>query len=210
VEEKLDRYECLRYLALKLTDELVIAWQGFYEWPSLVSDRPPTHYFSSLGCTIPMATGLAIALPHRRVIALVSDGDVLMELGALPSLGRENPGNLVVFVNDNECYQTAGGYPTMTHFRTDLAAMAKGAGIEYAITLRKWEDFRHEVDQAFAKNEFPRFIVLKTNPSPFKAIYETVERAEDKYRFIRHIEATEGIRIFPSPKQDRKLVAKPD
>jgi thiamine pyrophosphate-dependent acetolactate synthase large subunit-like protein len=155
-----------------------------------------------------LGIGLAMALPHRKVIALVSDGDILMELGALPSLGKENPKNLVVFINDNETYQTVGGYPTMTHYKTDLSAMAKGAGVEYSVTVQKFDDFKKEVDEALVTNDCARFIVMKTEAKPYKTIFETIERAQTKYRFIKHIEETEGVKIFPSPVQDRKLLEK--
>jgi len=206
--EKLDRFTCLQYLASKLTEEIVLAWAAFYEWPSLTQDRPMNLHFSMLGCTIGMGIGLALALPHRKVIALASDGDVLMELGALPSMGKEDPKNLVVFVNDNETYQTVGGYPTMTHYQTDLAKMATAAGVKHAVTLRKYEQFKIEVDQALNSNDCSRFIVLKTEAKPYKTICDTIEWAESKYRFIKYIEKAEGIKIFPSAVQDKVLAEK--
>lgn len=195
--EKLDRYECLKYLASKLTNELVVSWTAFNEWPSLSGERPGNLHFSQLGCTVPMGIGLAMALPHRKVIALVSDGDILMELGALPSMSKENPKNLVVLVNDNESYQVIGGFPTMTAYKTDLAVMAKGAGVEHAVTVRRFEDFKKEVNDALVKNDCARFIVMKTEAKPLKTIYEATEWIETKYRFIKHIEETEGVKIFP-------------
>lgn len=195
--EKLDRYECLKYLASKLTNELVVSWTAFHEWGSLTGERPGNVHFSQLGCTVPMGIGLAMALPHRKVIALASDGDILMELGALPSMGKENPKNLVVLVNDNETYQVVGGFPTMTAYKTHLSAMAKAAGVEYAVTVRKFEDFKREVDDALTKNDCARFIVMKTEAKPLKAKYEATEWIETKYRFIKHIEKTEGVKIFP-------------
>jgi len=205
--EKLDRYECLKYLASKLTNEIVVTLFTFFEWPSLSGERPSNIHFSHMGCTVPMCIGLAIALPHRKVIALVSDGDILMELGALTSMGKENPKNLVAFINDNETYQSIGGFPTMTAYKTDLAVMAKGAGIEYAVTVRKFEDFKKEVDEALAKNDCARFIVMKTEAKPYKKLSEAIEIAGTKYRFLRHIEETEGVKIFPSMVQGRKLLA---
>ena len=206
--EKLDKYECLKYLASKVTNELVIAWTAFYEWPSLSGERAGNLHYSQLGCTAPMAMGLAMALPHRKVIALVSDGDMLMELGTLPSLGKENPKNLVILINDNETYQAVGGFPTQTAYTTDLAAMAKGAGVSYAVTVRNLEAYKKEIDEALAKNDGTRFIVMKTEAKPYKLFYETIEWAETKYRFIRYIEETEGIKIFPSAVQDKKYMEK--
>jgi len=206
MDKKLDRYECLKYLAGRITNELIVSWTGYYEWPALLQGKDNCCYFSSLGSTIPMGIGLALALPQRMVIALVSDGDMLMELGSLPTLGKENPKNFMAFVNDNETYQTVGGYPTMTAYKTDLALLAKGAGVEYAVTIRRFEDFQKEVDTALEQRTCARLIVMKTEAKPFKDIPNSIERAQSKYRFIRYVENTEGIRIFSAPLQDRKYL----
>jgi len=209
--EKLDRYECLKYLASKVTNELVVFISFFHEWPSLSGEGLGNIALTAMGSTVPVGIGLAIALPHRKVIVLASDGDLLMELGALPSLGRENPKNLIVFVNDNETYHGVGGYPTMTSYKTDLAGMARGAGVEYAVTVRKFDEFKKEGDEAMSKNNGVRFIVMKTENKPYKTIIksEAVHSFETKCRFIRHIEETEGVEIFPRSAAIRKLMENP-
>ena len=206
--EKLDRYECLKYLASKLANELVVFISFFHEWPSVSGEWTGNIPLIAMGSTVPVGIGLAIALPHRKVIVLASDGDVLMELGSLPSLGKENLKNLVIFVNDNESYHGVGGYPTMTAYGTDLAAMAKGAGVKHAVVVRRLEEFRRETDEAMAKNDGPRFIVMKTENKPYKTIAksEAIYHLEMKYRFIRHVEATEGVEIFPRPGAIKKLM----
>jgi len=96
----------------------------------------------------------------------------------------------------------------MTACKTDLAAMAKGAGVEHAVTVRKFGNFKKEVDDALTKNDCARFIVMKTEAKPLKAIYEATEFAETKYRFIKHIEETEGVKIFPIGMQARAHMVK--
>ena len=76
------------------------------------------------------------------------------------------------------------------------------------MTVRKYEQFKIEVDQALNSNDGSRFVVLKTEAKPYKTISETIEWAESKYRFIKYIEKAEGIRIFPSPVQDKRLTEK--
>lgn len=206
--EKLNRYECIARLTERVSDELIVCWTGFYDIPNLLKERGNYCYFSCLGSTVSLGIGLALALPHRKVFAFSSDGDILMELGALASLAKANPKNLIVFVNDNETYQTVGGYPTMTADKADLAAIARGAGVEHAVTVRTMDKFEREVDAAFEKNKGARFIVLKTEPAPFKELPETTERVQSKYRFVKYIEQSEGIRIFAGPIQDQKLSEK--
>lgn len=203
--EKLDRFECLRYLASRITNELIVYISFFHEWPSVSGDAVGNIALTAMGSTVPVGLGLAMALPHRKVVVLASDGDLLMELGALPSLGKENPKNLVIFVNDNETYHGVGGYPTMTAYKTDLAAMARDAGVEYTVTVRKFGEFTKVVDEAMKKNDGVRFIVMKTEDKPYKTISksEAVHNIERKCRFIRHIEDTEGVEIFPGPERLR-------
>ena len=206
--EKLDRYECLNYLASKLTNELVVFISFFHEWPSVSKEWVGNIPLIAMGSTVPVGIGLALALPHRKVIVLASDGDVLMELGSLPSLGKESLKNLVVFVNDNESYHGVGGYPTMTAYGTDLATMAKGAGVKHAVTVRRLDEFRRETDEAMAKNDGPRLIVMKTEDQPYKTIAksEAIYHLEMKCRFIRHVEDTEGVEIFPRPGAIKRLM----
>jgi len=86
--------------------------------------------------------------------------------------------------------------------------MAKAAGVEYTVTVQKFEDFKREVNDALTKNDCARFIVMKTEAKPLKAIYEATEFAETKYRFIKHIEETEGVKIFPIGMQARAHMVK--
>src|ERR687888_242635 len=106
----------------------------------------------SMGNALAVGVGLALALPHRKVIVLESDGSLLLSLFNLPTLANLNPPNLAVFVFDNQRYSgTRISYPSATAGKTDLAAMASGAGIEHSVTVRELKDFQAEA--AGALNE---------------------------------------------------------
>ena len=89
------RYECLELLASKMTDQLVVTSQSGQriEWSHL-SKHEGNLLVGMMGCAIGVATGLALALPHRKVIALDSDGSVLLSLFNLATLGNLRPKNL--------------------------------------------------------------------------------------------------------------------
>ena len=72
----------------------------------------------------PAALGLAMALPHRKVIALDGDGSILLDLAAVPTVGDVQPKNLTVVVFDNEAYESNGALPTVTSTGTDLTGIA--------------------------------------------------------------------------------------
>ena len=95
------RHECLELLATKITNQLFVTSQSGQriEWSHL-SKHEGNLLVGMMGCAIGVATGLALALPHRKVIALDSDGSVLLSLFNLATLGNLQPKNLVVYVFD--------------------------------------------------------------------------------------------------------------
>ena len=138
------RYDCMTALAKRLKDELVILSLGASvdEWYNAAPHmREASLFQQQLGCVTPQAFGLAAGLPHRRIVSLDTDGGMMFNLGILATLANEQPKNLFVVVWDNECYQSIGGPPTHTASgRVDIAAIARGAGIENAYTAGRWRN----------------------------------------------------------------------
>ena len=206
---KADRYECLKYLASRVTDELVVSGLGYQEWLALTEGRAANCSNGHLGTTVGTALGIAVCLPHRKVLCLTSDGDLLLELSALPPVGQVNPANLVVIVNDNESYQTIskgprGYWPTLTASSTSLEGVAKACGITAAVTVRSTEEFKTTVDEALSEDRL-MFIVMKTEPGPFNAVRPDIDGIEAKYRFARYIESTETVSILPRSVNYRQM-----
>jgi len=193
------RHECLELLASKMTDQLVVTSQSGQriEWSHL-SKHEGNLLVGMMGCAIGVATGLALALPHRKVIALDSDGSVLLSLFNLATLGNLQPKNLVIYVFDNGVYSGSRiSYPTATAGKTDLAAMARGAGIANALTIGNIEDFKKQGLDALAQNKLA-FFVCKVDES---LLHREIPRpntdlAENKYTFVRYLERTEG-KVIP-------------
>ena len=131
------RYDCFEWLAPLMTDQLVVTSLSGQrvEWGHL-SKREADLNLGSMGNALAVGIGLALALPHRKVFVFESDGSVLLSLFNLPTLANLNPPNMAVFVFDNQAYSgTRISYPSATAGKTDLAAMASGAGIEHAVTV---------------------------------------------------------------------------
>jgi thiamine pyrophosphate-dependent acetolactate synthase large subunit-like protein len=158
--------------------------------------RAASLFQQQLGCVTPEALGLAIGLPHRRVISLDTDGGLLFNLGILATLGNEQPPNLLVVVWDNECYQSIGGPPTHTASgRVDLAAIARGAGVD-AYQARTTGEFEALCKQGL-QSDRPFVIVAKVDQAAGLDIRRKhSDGREDKYTFVRHVEETEGIVIM--------------
>lgn len=189
------RYECLQLLAPLMTDHLVVTSQSGQriEW-NHVSQREGNLLLGQMGCALGVGLGLSLALPHRRVVALESDGSVLLSLFNLPTLARLNPANLAVFVFDNGVYSGSRiSEPTATAGRADLAGIAKAAGVRQAMTIRSLRAFKQDGLRAL-RGKGPRFIVCKVEES---LLHREIPRpatdlAENKYTFVRYLERTEG------------------
>ena len=194
------RFDCMKALAARLKDELVILSLGASvdEWYNAAPHmRSASLFQQQLGCVTPEAFGLAVGLPHRRIVSLDTDGGMMFNLGILATLGNEQPKNLLVVVWDNECYQSIGGPPTHTASgRVDLAAIARGAGVEQAFTVRTVEEFDARCAKGLA-SDVPYVVVAKVAGTVQPDIKRKhSDGREDKYIFVRHVEATENIVIM--------------
>ncbi|MCQ8902682.1 MAG: sulfopyruvate decarboxylase subunit beta [Methanothrix sp.] len=108
-----------------------------------VRDRPENFYMlGSMGLASSIALGLSLALPERRVMAIDGDGSVLMNLGTLATIASFAPSNYLLVVLDNRVYGSTGCQPTCTSRCTDLAAVARGAGVRYVRVVSSEEELR--------------------------------------------------------------------
>lgn len=148
----------------------------------------------NMGFATPVGLGLALALPHRRVIILDGDGGVLLMPSSISDLGSQNPRNVIVIVADNE---SSLAFPSHSARRTDIEGLAKAAGIEHTATVRSLDEFKSVYDQA-SKTDGLTYIVAKTQKFRAKVPRgsETPFLWENKYHFVRHIEQTEDIQII--------------
>jgi sulfopyruvate decarboxylase subunit beta len=190
------RYECLEVLAPKIDDELVVSnvARTSFEW-HMLCPRDGNLYTMAMGMVTPVAHGLALALPHRRVIALDGDGGMLLNLGALATLGNTAPANLISIVFDNASYASTGGLPTATAGRTDIAGVGRAAGIEGSTRTTTIEEFRAALDTAFAEPG-PWLIVARVINEKPPVEPKLMDGRENKYRFVRYVEKTEGTTIL--------------
>jgi len=205
------RIEMLRALgALCTTEDLFISSQGavFHDWWNCKpggAELDNTFFPGALGSICSTALGLALALPHRRVIALDNDGSVLMNTGMLATLGVERTPNLTVVVSDNGIYESIGGPPTLTSMNADLAKMAEGAGCINTATVRDVAAFTETARRRLEDGAFG-FLVAKLEAGvqdwPKEKRRNVYDGVEDKYRFLRYVEKLENVVIHPGAPQN--------
>ena len=189
--------DCLQVLADLVTDELAVVALGRTsdEWTRL-KPRDANFFNVAMGSNLPLAVGLALGLPHRTVVLLDTDGCQLMTLGAVCTLGNLQPPNLRCFIMDNSSYAYIGGLPSATAGRADLAAIARGAGVEQATSASDLDTFARLARQALAGDRLS-YVVARVAMQPGRAGRRGFDHVEAKYRFVRYVERTEGRQILP-------------
>jgi sulfopyruvate decarboxylase subunit beta len=157
------RFDCLKFLASWMDEHmLTVTSRGgnAREWAHLWQ-RGANFHSLNLGTCLPFALGLSLAFPKRKVIAIDSDGSLLLDTSSMVTLADVNPPNLLVLVFDNESYANMG--PTATARATDLAKMAAGAGVKKTVTITAVEEFARNVKPAIEAQELS-FFVVKCEP----------------------------------------------
>ena len=120
-----------RMVALLRQEEAVIGGIGYTNFDLWAAERRPQNFYmlGSMGLAVPIALGVALAQPQRKVIALEGDGSILMQLGCLGTVAARAQKNLVIVIMDNGAYQITGGQKTVTDQCVDIVAVAKASGL---------------------------------------------------------------------------------
>jgi thiamine pyrophosphate-dependent acetolactate synthase large subunit-like protein len=138
----LKRREVVAQLLAERGDLLVVAGLGSTAWDcTAAGDHPLTFpLWGAMGQAAMMGLGLALAHPSRRVLVVTGDGEMLMGMGSLATIGVQRPENLSVVVIDNERYGETGMQATHTASGVDLAAVARACGLAHATTLTRADE----------------------------------------------------------------------
>ena len=182
------RLDALRAVYSRLEDRVVVTIMGAVaaELQSL-GHRPNFFYLQhAMGLASSMGLGIALSRPDRQVIVLDGDGSVLMNLGGLTTMARYRPKNLVHVVFDNESLLSVGGFPTATSTGSDLAAIAKAAGVPRTATVTTVESFVASVDEAIGCRELTT-IVAKVDAVGPSTFVTGLGLLENRFQFQRYL-----------------------
>ena len=153
-----------------------------------VGHRPNFFYLQhAMGLASSMGLGIALARPELKVVVFDGDGSLLMNLGVLTTMARYAPGNLTHVVFDNESLLSVGGFPTATATGSDLAAIARGAGLGAVQRVDTIDGFAKSVRSALAGEELAT-IVAKVEPTGPKGFVTDLGLLENRFAFARHVQ----------------------
>jgi thiamine pyrophosphate-dependent acetolactate synthase large subunit-like protein len=164
----MNRFDATSRLVSKLThEEAVIGGIGNTNFDLWAAGHRPQNFYmlGSMGLAFPIALGVALAQPKRRVFALEGDGSLLMQLGCLTTIATLAPGNLTMIVMDNGSYQITGGQATPAATVADLIAVAVGCGLSNSAWAADEEDLERLIDQSLVTST-PTLIGVRIDDKP--------------------------------------------
>jgi thiamine pyrophosphate-dependent acetolactate synthase large subunit-like protein len=168
-DPRLDRREAMRVLLEHRGDMLLVTGLGSTTWDAAAvgDDERNFYLWGAMGAAAMMGLGLAIAQPQRRVLVVTGDGEVLMGLGALATIGVQRPPNLAIAAFDNGHYAETGMQRSHTDQGVSLCGVARSCGIEstHDITGRAaLEDFARLLRTPSERTLFARVAIEAEEP----------------------------------------------
>jgi thiamine pyrophosphate-dependent acetolactate synthase large subunit-like protein len=175
------RREVVKKLLEERGELLVIAGLGSTAWDITAAGDSPLSFplWGAMGQAAMMGLGLALAQPRRRVLVVTGDGEMLMGLGSLATIGVQQPANLSIVVIDNERYGETGMQATHTANGIDLAAVARGCG------LKILSGDLQEIRKAVHGQAGPNFAAIKVQAEKIPLVLPPREGPLLKARFRR-------------------------
>jgi thiamine pyrophosphate-dependent acetolactate synthase large subunit-like protein len=125
-------------------------------------DHPRNFYlWGAMGGAVMIGLGLALAQPKLPVVVITGDGEMLMGIGSLATVGLQKPANLSIIVLDNEAYGETGGQVSHTASVVDLVGVAKSCGIANAQSLETMSEIEAFAPSLQDVSAGPRFASVK-------------------------------------------------
>lgn len=167
---------------------LVVAGLGSPAWDcTAAGDHPLTFpLWGAMGSACTIGLGLALAQPRRRVLVVTGDGEILMAVGSLATIGARRPDNLSIVVLDNESYGETGGQKTHTAYGVDLASIASACGFAQARIIRKTSELR-AMRSAIHRARGPLLFQAKVKLETLPLVLPPRDGAYLKHRFRQEL-----------------------
>lgn len=167
-DPRLDRRAAMHVLLDGRGDLLLVTGLGSttYDAAAVGDDDRNFYLWGAMGAAAMVGLGLAIARPDRRVLVVTGDGEMLMGLGTLATVGVQHPPNLAIVVFDNGRYAETGMQPSHTDAGVSLCGVARSCGIDAVFDISDeaaLQDFAARL-HGFDRTVFARIAIHADEP----------------------------------------------
>ena len=132
----------------------------------LTKETPNTFLFGgAMGGAVPTALGLALSQKEKRILCVTGDGDLLMSMGSLATVGIMKPKNLIILCVDNGLYQETGGQKSHTGLGVDFSKIAEGCKFPVIHNISNEQELKIGSLILDKEKEGPILMIIKVNDS---------------------------------------------
>ena len=155
------RKEAIELCLDEIKEQPIIAANGFISRDLFnAKDRNTNFYMiGSMGLASSIGLGVALKTPKKKIFVFDGDGNILMNLGSLTTIGSLKPKNLIHVVFDNSVHESTGSQPTNTNF-VSIEKIAKACNYNHTFTVRTENNFE-KILRKIKKLKGPIMIVVK-------------------------------------------------
>lgn len=166
------------------SDALVVTGLGSPSYDvAAAGDHPHNFYmWGGMGGAAMIGLGVAQGRPDRRALVITGDGEMLMGLGSLATIGVQQPANLAIVVLDDEHYAETGMQETHTAHGFDLEAVAKAAQFKSTATIHTMEQVAGWTKRLY-EAPGPLFLTIKISAEEIKRFIPLRDAVQIKNRF---------------------------
>ena len=189
----LDRRAAARALLADRSDRLLVVTglgSTTYDVASVGDDDRNFYLWGAMGGAAMVGLGLALARPDRRVAVITGDGEMLMGLGSLATVGVQRPANLAIVVFDNGLYGETGSQASHAGAGVDLAAVARACGIPRVLDVADEPELTR-LAGLLGTADATLFARVRIGAEDVPRVLPTRDGVELKLRFRRAIGAVE-------------------
>ena len=190
----LERRQFVRRLLVARGDLLVVSGLGSATYDVAAAGDHALNFYlwGAMGGTAMIELGLALARPERRVAVITGDGDMLMGIGSLATIGVKQPRNLAIVVLDNRSYGETGMQPSHTAAGIDLVAMARACRFPQARAVSR-PDETDDVRALLHAGEGPVFVSARIAPEETPRVLPLRDGHAIKQRFMAALAALDPV-----------------
>jgi sulfopyruvate decarboxylase subunit beta len=183
----MDRRDAIKLISKKIDDEIIISANGFLSRDLFDLCEKPSNFYmlGSMGLASSIGLGVALKNPKKQVFVFDGDGNILMNLGSLTTIGNLKPKNLIHIVFDNNSHESTGGQPTSTN-RIHIDRIAKV--VNYNVFRAENEIELQNIIKKIKKMVGPTMILVKIKKGKTVGGRVTIEPLKIKQRFIHSIQ----------------------
>ena len=168
----LERRSVVSSLLAERKDAIVVGGLGASTYDiAAAGDHDRNFYlWGAMGGAVMIGLGMALAQPKLPVVVITGDGEMLMGMGSLATVGLQKPANLTIVVLDNEVYGETGGQASHTASTVDLVGVARSCGIQDARAIATMADIGTFASSMQDVSSGPRFASIKIDSANLERV----------------------------------------